>query len=375
MKTFVLGLLVLLGIGLSVRWFTRPSEQGTVVAPPVASFRPGAESNVAVTPPPLPEITLADWSVAQRNLPLSPKIAKLAEECTSGVVIDTATREILWKKNENTPVEIASMTKMMTVLLLMEAIHKEKRVTLETPVQVTVSASKIGGSQVYIDPKETFTLDELLKCAMIFSANDATQLIAEFLAQGNAELFVQQMNSRAQELGLQSMKFYNPHGLPPSRNAPENEGTALELAFLATRLQEYPEVVHWSSTWREFIRQGTPKPFELTNRNKLVTTCPGVNGMKTGYTKKSRFCVSATCERSGRKMICVVTGCTTAASRNTLVTALLDWAYAQPSVVAQLFPSAPAASATMIHSPAASVTALPPVPANSATTPAKKRTR
>jgi D-alanyl-D-alanine carboxypeptidase len=142
------------------------------------------------------------------------------------------------------------------------------------------------------------------------------------------------------------------------------------------RLLEYPEVVHWSSTWREFIRQGTPKPFELTNRNKLVTTCPGVNGMKTGYTRRSRFCVTATCERGGRKMLCVVTGCPTSKERDNLVAALLDWAYAQPSAAMTLFPPppAPATALSAPAQPAVSAKAAPVLP-SAGNPPSPKRKR
>ena len=279
-------------------------------------------------PPPPPEPTLDNFKLDVADAKLPAKLETRTRDCESGILIDVTGQRVLWRKNEDKPVEIASMTKMMTALLLMETV-KAGRASLQTVVPVSVSASKIGGSQVYLDPKESFTLDQLLMCIMIPSANDAAQLIAEYLGGGNAELFVQVMNQRAQALGLRQMKFYNPHGLPPGKGQPENQATARELAYLGYRLLDYPEVVKWSSCFTAPFREGTPKKWDLVNHNKLVKFCPGVNGMKTGFTQKSRYCVTVTCERGGRLLVAVVCGSPTSKARNALVSALLDWGYTQ----------------------------------------------
>lgn len=287
-----------------------------------------AEAAKPKPPPPPPDPTLDNFKLEYVDLKVPAKLATLTRDCESGILIDVTDQKVLWRKNENTPVEIASMTKMMTALLLMETV-KAGKASLETVVPVSVSASKIGGSQVYLDPKESFTLDQLLMCMMIPSANDAAQLVAEYLGGGSAELFIQVMNQRAQALGLRQMKFYNPHGLPPGKGLAENQASALDLAYLGYRLLAYPEVVKWSSCFTAPFRAGTPKKWDLVNHNKLVRTCPGVNGMKTGFTQKSRFCVTVTCERGKHLLVAVVCGSPSSKARNVLAAALLNWGYAQ----------------------------------------------
>lgn len=254
--------------------------------------------------------------------------ARLAD-CRNGVLVDWTQRRLHWMKGETTAVPIASLTKMMTVNLLMQDLRSRADLTLQTPVRVTVDAYRIGGRQVWLDPKETFTLDELLKCVMIRSANDCAYLVGQFLGGGDHAVFVERMNRTAGELGLGSMKFYNTHGLPSGAGRSENKGSAVELAYLAGLLLQYPEVVKWSSTRVDFIREDT-KPFRLVNTNTLLEKVSGVNGMKTGLTNKSGYCLAVTCERNGRIMIAVVLGCSSKTKRGALAEALLEWGYAQP---------------------------------------------
>jgi len=260
--------------------------------------------------------------------PLPSELARRTAECRNGVLIDWDKRKILWRKDANRPVPIASLTKMMTMLLLMETVRDDPGVTLDSRVRVTREAAAVGGSQVYLDPRETFTLEELLKCVAIFSANDAAHLIAQYLGGGDAARFVERMNRRARELGLNQMHFYTPSGLPPRTGGVENRGTAMEAAFLAARLSRYPEVVKWTSTWLAWIREKSSKPFQLVNRNRLIKECPGVVGMKTGFTQKAGFCVAAVCRRNDRVLIAVVLGCPSQKIRNRLVRDLLNWGYA-----------------------------------------------
>lgn len=267
------------------------------------------------------------FSYVSRRLP--DDIAAREKACRTGILVDWDSYEILWRKFPDRPVPIASMTKMMTTLLTVEELDRNPSLALSTPVQVTPQASEVGGSQVYLDPRESLTIDELLKCVMIFSANDAAYLLAQYLGDGEVGAFVNRMNTRADALGLEHAKFVTPHGLTDSTTGATDQATATELAFLAAILLEHPEVVRWSSTRLAYIREDSERfdPFQLVNRNALVTNCDGVNGMKTGYTRKAGFCVAATCKREGRTLIAVVTGCSSKNDRNELVKALFDWGY------------------------------------------------
>jgi D-alanyl-D-alanine carboxypeptidase (penicillin-binding protein 5/6) len=218
----------------------------------------------------------------------------------------------------------------MTALLVMESLQQDQDLTLQTPVRVTREASQVGGRQVWLDPRETFTIDELLKCTLIFSANDAAYLLGQFLAGGDVHAFVDRMNRRARELGMTHFTFHNPNGLPEGKKELENTGCVRELSYVAGRLLEYPEVLKWSQTRVEHLASPRRKqPTLLTTTNKLLGTVPGVNGMKTGFTDDAGWCMAATCERNGRTVIVVVVGCSDAKLRNPLVTQLVNWAYEQ----------------------------------------------
>jgi len=236
----------------------------------------------------------------------------------SGILVDIKTGKILWSKLSKQKKEIASMTKMMTVLLAMESVNRGE-ISLNNRIQVSKAASKIGGSQVYLDPKENFTLAELLKTIMIASANDSAYLVAETIG-GNVNNFVYKMNQRAKELGMYNTRYLNPHGLPVKNGG--NLSTAYDMAILANELLKHPQVVIWSSTWIDSFRDGK---FQLVNHNKLIKTCDGVDGMKTGYYRKAGFCVSATAVRKNRRFVVVVIGAKSKTLRNNFVKDLLDW--------------------------------------------------
>ena len=273
-------------------------------------------------------------SYADAPLDLPPKVAAAADRCNTGIMLELEPIRILWRRNADRPVPVASLTKMMTALLLMEKITADSAITLETPVEITKEAYAVGGSQVYLDPREVFTLDELLKCMMIHSANDAAYMIAQFIG-GTAEEFVQDMNRRARQLTMKHARFFNPHGLPVSGQKAENTATALEMAYLAGRLLTYPQVVQWSSTWADSIEKDDGRLRKLArralvNRNALVNPnhgVAGVNGMKTGYTADAGYCVAATCQRNDRALSVVVTGCPSSSERNRLVAGLIAAAF------------------------------------------------
>lgn len=304
---------------------------------------------------------------------LPAKLQTASQQCRSGILIDWSSKEILWAKNPDSPVEIASMTKMMTALLLMEAL-KDHRVNWTDRVPVTPAAAKIGGSQVWLDPKESFTIEELAKCVMIKSANDAAYLLGEHLGGGDTATFVAAMNKRAADLGCSGMRFYNAHGLPTEHKGPENQATPREMALLAARLLEYPDLMQICGIKQDYIRKDTPKPTTLFNHNTLISkrNCPGVDGMKTGLTDKSGHCVTATCLRNGRRMILVLTGFPKSdrgLARDHFAAGLFDWAYGRQATAAAGLPAtAPAASAVSAVSatPATAGTAAAALPAGTA---------
>ncbi|MBT3378311.1 MAG: D-alanyl-D-alanine carboxypeptidase [Lentisphaerae bacterium] len=332
MRPFIVIAVTLVHIA-AIYGLARSASPGRANQPPEDPL-PGPEQTSPGTPPtPPPEtgiITPSDLDDRSASLTPNPAVVRKKSSCKSGILVDWTNRQILWRRRDTTVTAIASLTKMMTACLLLEAVEARPELSLSTPVRVTPGAAKIAGSQVYLDPRETFPVQDLLKSIMIFSANDAAYLIAEFLGGGDPQTFVRAMNDQAKTFGLQNTHFLNPHGLP-SAGRKENQSTALEMACLAGQLLEYPEIVRWSSTWLSYLRQNTQKPFQLVNRNRLVNPSEGVsgvNGMKTGFTSKAGYCVAATCTRSSRTLIAVVTGCPTSKERNSLVEALLEWGYA-----------------------------------------------
>lgn len=257
-----------------------------------------------------------------------PKISA-SKNATAGILVDLNNRQVLWAKNPRKPMRIASMTKMMTMLIAMEAVNSKRNVSLDTKIKVTKTAYKIGGSQVWLDPRETFTLRDLLKSIAIKSANDCAELVAEFFGGGSSKQFVKKMNSRARELNMKHTKFTNPHGLPENNPQKDNVSSCEDLVFLSERLLGYPQVLEWSSTWLDYIRKDKKKPTMLTNHNRLVKSCKGVDGMKTGYTKLAKYCTTVTCKRGNRRLIAVVTGFPSYKNRDNFVKKLLDWGYSR----------------------------------------------
>jgi D-alanyl-D-alanine carboxypeptidase (penicillin-binding protein 5/6) len=249
----------------------------------------------------------------------------------AGILVDLDTGKVLWAKNATKAVPIASMTKMMTVLITYEAI-RGGHIDYDTEIRVSKTAASIGGSDIWLDPRESFPLKVLLKAIIIKSANDAAQLVGETLGDGKIEVFVKKMNKRAEVLGLKKTKFYNPHGLPGSSASKDNVATCEELAKIAALLLQYPDVLKMSSTGIDYVERkiGKHKKTMLTNTNNLVRKrVKGVDGMKTGFTRRAGSCLTATCKRDGRRLIAVVTGFNKASERDDCIKKLLDWGYSQ----------------------------------------------
>jgi len=256
-----------------------------------------------------------------------------SSSATAGILVDLGSRRVLWAKNPKEPVPIASMTKMMTVLLAYEdVLSKREGLSLETEIAVTPESAKVGGSQVYLDPRESFSLEELLKAVSIKSANDAAFLVAEKLGGGDAGAFVARMNVRAKEIGMSATRFSNPHGLPEKPASNDNVASPEDLALLAERCLEHPKIMEWASTWSaDFRKPGQKGHMLVTNHNHLVpgspNECPGVDGLKTGFINRSGFCMTVTCKRNGKRLVAVVTGFMAYKDRDAFAKRLLDWGY------------------------------------------------
>ena len=265
------------------------------------------------------------------NIPALPG----SRNATSGILVDLNTRNVLWAKNPRQAYPIASMTKIMTCLIAYEDVLAGRNgLTLDTPIKVSTAAMKIGGSQVYLDTRETFPLRDLLKAASIKSANDAAYLIAEYIGQGSVPAFVKRMNERAAQIHMANTRFYNPHGLPGAKASLDNVASPEGMARLAEEALQHPQLMQWASTWMDTFREPGTKGFmKIKNHNYLIKgspeAAPGVDGLKTGFINRAGFCLTATCLRNNRRLVVVVTGYPLRKERDRFVRQLLDWGYAR----------------------------------------------
>ena len=263
----------------------------------------------------------------------------LAKNAKTGILVDLNTREVLWAKAPKKAVQIASMTKMMSILLMLEDLKNNPKISLDTMVPVTKEASHIGGSRVWLDPKEQFSIRDLLQSMIVHSANDSTYLLAQYFAGGDADVFVQKMNEKSEEWGL-SCKFTNTEGLPEKKASDENVGSAQDMVFLAEKLLKSPFYLEDSKLKSIVFRPDSPKKLNLLNTNRLVRNdFPGITGMKTGFTARSGFCITATCNRDGRVLVAVVTGFANGKERDKFVGQLLSWGYKPPKAQKTTTPS------------------------------------
>ncbi len=241
--------------------------------------------------------------------------------CASAVLMEASTGKILYEKNAEEALPPASVTKVMTLLLVMEAV-KDGKVAWDDPVTVSERAASMGGSQIYLKVGETMPLSDMVKSVVIASANDAAVALAEHIS-GSEEAFVAKMNERAAALSMTSTHFENTNGLD---DTVENHVTsARDIAIMSRELIKYPKILEYSSTWMDTVRDGA---FTLTNTNRLVRFYPGATGLKTGSTAKAKFCISATAERDGVSLIAVIMGAPTRDERNAQAKKLLDYGFA-----------------------------------------------
>jgi D-alanyl-D-alanine carboxypeptidase len=226
-----------------------------------------------------------------------------------GVAVDAGTGAVLVAENAEVVNPPASMTKLMTFAVLHDRLA-EGSLTLQTPVRVEPADSRMGGTQVYLDPRETFTVEELIYAMMVQSANDAAHALARAAA-GSVPAFVELMNAKARALGMNATTFRTPHGLPPpSRRVEEGDlSTPRDFAVLGRHLVRNTDVLRYTSVRERAFGLGRAQgPMQMSNHNKLLGKVAGVDGLKTGYTAAAGYCLSATAERGGRRIIVVVMG-------------------------------------------------------------------
>ena len=231
--------------------------------------------------------------------------------------------KVLYEKNSKEQLPPASMTKIMTMLFIMEALD-EGKLKMDEKVRASEYAASMGGSQIFLEPGEEMTVKEMLQGIAIGSGNDASVAMAERIA-GSEEAFVEMMNNKVKELGLKDTVFKNTTGLPVS----DHYSTANDMAIMAKELLKYEDITKFTGMYEAYLRENTDNKFWLVNTNKLVRFYPGVDGLKTGFTKEALYCLTATAEKDGMRVIAVVFGAPTSKERNAQVTKMLDYAFNQ----------------------------------------------
>lgn len=253
-----------------------------------------------------------------------PKGPDLKIDGLSAVLMEPNSGEILYSKNPDQKLPPASVTKLMVMLLTLEALDKGQ-IKLTDVISASPEACRMGGSQIWLEPGEEMTVADLLKAVCIVSANDASYALGEYLA-GSEENFIALMNKRAAELGLKNTHFVNTTGLEPDGGGVGNLTSAGDMALLAREVIKYPIVFKWTGVWIDSLRGG--KSF-LRNTNKLVRFYRGCDGLKTGYTDKAGYCLVATAQRDGVRLIAVVMKSSTIDSRSRDISTLLNYGFSQ----------------------------------------------
>jgi len=259
------------------------------------------------------------------NFPFAPAVLaeELARESKSAILMEISTGRILYDENSHEQLAPASMTKMMPMYLVLEAIA-DGRLDWDQELHVSEHAASLGGAQVYLEPGEVMTVRDLFKSVAIASANDSVTALGEAVS-GSEAAFVELMNERAQDFGMENTVFKNPTGLTEDGHIT----TAYDMALLSIRLvSDFPEVLEYTSLYESYIREDSESPFWLVNTNKLVRFVDGVDGLKTGYTRDAGFCLSATAQRGGMRVVAVVMGAPRSDVRNREIAQLMEHAFA-----------------------------------------------
>ena len=262
-------------------------------------------------------------------LPVGASAAEPDTDGKSAVLMDVQTGTVLYEKNAHEPLAPASVTKVMTLLLIMEAIDGGK-IHWDDPVTASEAAAAKGGSQIYLKVGETMSVTDMVKSITVSSANDAACAMAEHIA-GSESAFVERMNARAAELGMADTHFVNCTGLDDGAEAENHRTSAYDIALMSRELlKNHPDIKKYTTIWMDTIRDGA---FGLSNTNKMVRFYPGCTGLKTGFTSGAGYCLSASAERDGMELIAVVMGCQSSQSRTAACKAMLDHGFANYAVV------------------------------------------
>ena len=247
----------------------------------------------------------------------------------SAVLMDVATGTLLCESNAHEPLAPASVTKVMTLLLIMEAIDSGS-IRWEDPVTASEAAAAKGGSQIYLKVGETMSVADMVKSIAVSSANDCACAMAEHLA-GSESAFVERMNARAKELGMENTHFVNCTGLDDSPEAKEHRTSAYDIALMSRQLLKYhPEITKYTTIWMDTVRNGT---FGLSNTNKLIRFYSGATGLKTGFTSGAGYCLSASAKREDMELIAVVMGSESSQDRFSACKQLLDYGFANYALI------------------------------------------
>lgn len=260
-------------------------------------------------------------SESHKKDPSSKNTLPFEVECRSAVLLDASSGTVLYAFNESEPLPPASVTKVMTLLLVMEAIEREQ-LKLGDVLNASEYAASMGGSQIFLEAGEEMTVEDLLKSVIVASANDAAVVLAEAIC-GSEEAFVMRMNEKAAELGMKTAHFENVTGLDD--DTVNHVLSAMDIALCSRELLKHSVILQYSGIWMDSIRDGA---FGLTNTNRLIRFYNGATGLKTGSTAKAKFCICATAKREGLHLIAVVMGAPDRDTRNEIAKKLLDWGFA-----------------------------------------------
>lgn len=254
--------------------------------------------------------------------------AELEVEAPSAILMEAATGTVLWEHNCHERLAPASVTKVMTLLLVMEALESGQ-ISWDDPVIASETAAAKGGSQIYLEAGEALSMDEMLKAVVVSSANDCATALAEHVA-GSEGAFVARMNQRAQELGMTDTNFVNCTGLDDEPEAAEHLTSAYDIALMSRELLKHDAIRRYTTIWMDTVRDGS---FGLANTNKLVRFYQGTTGLKTGYTSAAGHCLSASALRDGVEYIAVVLHCASSQARFQSAKALLNYGFANYTLV------------------------------------------
>lgn len=247
----------------------------------------------------------------------------IAKGAKSAILIEASTGEVIYEKNSHEKLPPASMTKMMSMLLVIESIENDV-LKWDDVVTISANASGMGGSQILLETGDQVTIEDLFKGVAVMSGNDAVVALAEAVS-GSVDEFVKRMNERAKELGMNDTNFKNPHGLDDANHYT----SAYDMSILARELVKHKKVLEFTKIYEDYLRKGTDRELWLVNTNKLVRFYPGADGLKTGYTKTAGYCLTATALKNDMRLIAVAMGEESSATRNTEVMAMLDYGYAK----------------------------------------------